>query len=421
LRLIKFHITASYILAGLVAALSAMLLPDAAVAWQPGIRVNAGAWTDNSSPDAEEAALPTSALVSIRGELPAAGARVYAEAWLGSHDFFADNKTLELREAFIAIPIAEGSVRVGRQILPWGRADEINPTDSLVSRDWQWRVTTQDEQRFGNDGIEVVAPIGEYVVQAVWLVSMQSTRLPFISGLQKVPYSDIGRRSNIGLRADRSGKRLDWGASYYQGADVAPSLSATTTTLVPRLAWQNYPIRRLGGDFAASLGRATIRGELAHTEALDRAQPAAGSLPGQRASYVKVVLGGDRDLGAGFNVNVQWVGQYVTGGAAPVSGPPITQFIQKVQALVNQQPVRMLNGLAYRFQQAAINDTLRLELSGLVYSQDQGSLARLRITYQFNDSLTVVLGGDRYFGSADSILGALKPNNTWFAQLQCSI
>ena len=59
-----------------------------------------------------------------------------------------------------------------------------------------------------------------------------------------------------------------------------------------------------------------------------------------------------------------------------------------------------------------------MELSGLAYSAGQGGLLRLRIAYRFDDSLAVVGGANRYYGATDSILGALKPNNTWFVQVQ---
>ena len=99
----------------------------------------------------------------------------------------------------------------------------------------------------------------------------------------------------------------------------------------------------------------------------------------------------------------------------------LAPLILATQALVNQQPVTDLYGLAYRVQQRAFDDALRVELSGLAYSAGQGSLARLRITYQVDDALSLIAGGNRYFGAPDGILGALKPNNTWFVQLQYSM
>jgi hypothetical protein len=401
----------------------AMMIPTLALAWQAGMRASAGAWSDHHAPDATEVQYPLSALLSGNGKLFSTQTRFQGEVWLGNHAFFAADKVAALREANVEIPVAGGFLRLGRQILPWGRADQINPTDSLVSRNWQWRTATDDEQRIGNDGVEAVLPMRAYTISGVWLASMRSTRLPFINGLQSVSYSAIDRRSNLGVRIDRTGERIDWGVSLFQGADVSPSLSASFIAIIPQLFWRNYAIRRVGGDFAANLGKATVRGEIAYTNTVNDTVPTPTSLPGQKADYLKIVLGGDRDLSDGLNVNLQWVGQHLYGNAA--TGPPAVgaaqQLILTAQALVNQQPVLNLNGLAFRVQQRACNDMLRLELSGLAYSSGQGSLVRVRVTYQFDDSLAAVLGANRYFGPADGIMGALKPNNTWFVQLQYSI
>ena len=42
---------------------------------------------------------------------------------------YADEVTSELREGYVEISRSLWEMRVGRQIIPWGRGDEINPTD----------------------------------------------------------------------------------------------------------------------------------------------------------------------------------------------------------------------------------------------------------------------------------------------------
>lgn len=411
-------IEGSLLRGAILAAMAIAATPS--LAWQAGVRASAGVWTDDVPVDASGVQYPLAALVSAGGSLSPTEVRLHAEAWVGNRAFFAADKSAALREAYAEIPLAGGTLRIGRQILPWGRADEINPTDSFVSRNWQWRTPASDDQRFGNDGIEGVVPLGTFAVSGVWMPHMQTTRLPFIDGLQNVAYSTIDGRNNVGLRVDRMGDQVDWGVSYYQGVDLSPSLSASLAALIPRLGWQNYRIQRLGGDFAMGVGRSTVRGELAYTRIEDRIAPTASTLPGQKADYLKAVMGADRDIGEGVNVNIQLVVQHLYG--SPELPPPpirgVQQLILATQALVNQQPVTDLYGLAYRVRQHAFDDALRLELSGLAYSAGQGGLLRLRIAYQFDDSLAVVGGANRYYGATDGILGALKPNNTWFVQVQ---
>lgn len=44
---------------------------------------------------------------------------------------------------------------VGRQIVVWGRADGINPTDNLSPRDYTRLVPDETDQRLGNDAIKL--------------------------------------------------------------------------------------------------------------------------------------------------------------------------------------------------------------------------------------------------------------------------
>ena len=393
---------------------------SSAGAWQVSAQARAGVWTDNTSAGDRELAAPLSALLTVGGADAATGLRWRAEGWVGNAAYFADDRSALLREAYVEAPVAAATLRAGQLILPWGRADEINPTDSLVSRDWQLRTVTAAEQRIGNVGVEAVLPAGPLTVTAVWVPYLRSTRLPYINGLQNVDYATIDGRDSVGFRVDHTGGRADWGLSAYRGADLAPSLDASLTSILPRLEWRNYKILRLGADFAAATGASIVRGELAYTRTLDRIAPSATALPGQKTDYVKAVGGGEWELTADLSVNLQLVAQFLLGSAQAPPTPlrPLAPLILATQALVNQQPVPRLAGVAWRIEQRAADDALRVELAGLAYGSGQGSTVRLRLTHRFDDAFEVSAGANLYFGAGDGILGALKPNDTWFVQAQ---
>src|SRR5688572_12473585 len=116
-----------------------VIWPASPMAWDGSVRANAGAWTDVSSADGRDARYPLSALIAAAHDILGHDVRVRVEGWVGNRDFFARDSVAVLREGFAQVRIAEATVSVGRLIEPWGRADEINPTDSLVSRDWRLR------------------------------------------------------------------------------------------------------------------------------------------------------------------------------------------------------------------------------------------------------------------------------------------
>jgi hypothetical protein len=250
---------------------------------------------------------------------------------------------------------------------------------------------------------------------------MQLSRLPVMGALEKIPHSSIREHGNVGVRFDRPGRDIDWSVSYYRGADLSPSLRARLDGSVLQLDWRSYNIQRIGADFAAPLGQSTVRGEIAYSHTLDRPAPEPTMLPGSKLDYVRAVIGAERQFRTGSNLNLQVVAQHVFGHSPPVpTGLPQAQLLASAQSLVNQQSVKDLVGLAFRAQQRALDDKLTLELSGLAYARGQGTAARARVTYQLNDSASIMLGRNQYFGPSDGILGALKRNNASFVQLRYS-
>ncbi len=63
------------------------------------------------------------------------GIGLYAEGWARSDNVFkgTDKKYL-MREAYVDYALDSWDFRVGRQIVAWGRADRVNPTDNLTPR-----------------------------------------------------------------------------------------------------------------------------------------------------------------------------------------------------------------------------------------------------------------------------------------------
>jgi hypothetical protein len=55
----------------------------------------------------------------------------------------------ELREAFVTVTSGPLEVRAGRQIIAWGRADGINPTDNLTGQDLTLLAPDDSDRRLG--------------------------------------------------------------------------------------------------------------------------------------------------------------------------------------------------------------------------------------------------------------------------------
>lgn len=406
----------------LSAALSVFVVAISSVAAHsdPIIQFTGGAWADDHSNSDSNTRYPFSVELDDRGRLGDTPLRYGALILAGSHDYFQDNKAVAVRELFIHVEFESDDLKLGRLLLPWGRADQINPTDSLVTRDYQWRTTTDEQQKSGNDGLMWTRTRGDWKVSTVWLPYLESSRLPWIRELRHLDDPSIGSRKNVAFRVDKTGQGFDAGGSIYQGADLMPSLGADVTSTID-LYWENYRIRRIGFDGAVNLGRSTLRTELANTSVLTDRTDSSSQLYGVPSDEWQWVMGVDRDITDGLNINLQLLGQWLESTPSISNLAPALQPIVRTQQLLNQQPEKELYGMTWRIQQLAWQDTLTLEISGIAYGDHQGGLWRPRIAYKIDDATTIIVGADRYYGNEESLFGLLKANETYFVKIEYSL
>src|SRR5712691_5880710 len=60
-----------------------------------------------------------------------------------------------LLEGYATVHFEKADLHVGKQTVPWGRADGINPTDNLTPRDFVVLLPFEDDQRFGTTAIKL--------------------------------------------------------------------------------------------------------------------------------------------------------------------------------------------------------------------------------------------------------------------------
>lgn len=148
---------------------------------------------------------------------------------------------------------------LGKFILPWGRADRINPTNpmpydytdllsneriGMVGGSWKysWGVASSIELVVFPWATPSILPSAE----SEWLV------LPFL-GVQDENGVAYGARYASTIAS------VDWSASWFNGLDTAPSLRIG---LPPRLVYNSY--RAIGTDFETTFGGFGLRGEVAY-------------------------------------------------------------------------------------------------------------------------------------------------------------
>lgn len=137
---------------------------------------------------------------------------------------YADEVVSELREAYVEIARQQWEVTAGRQIIVWGRADEINPTDVLSPKNFLLLLPDgQSAYRFGTTALKL-----DYYARrdiratVVWLPIASPSVIPLSdppAGVRVESRPPAIRLENgiAGFKIDRSGGDIDASLSYAYG------------------------------------------------------------------------------------------------------------------------------------------------------------------------------------------------------------
>jgi len=355
--------------------------------------------------------------------LPSLGANLDGklEARLTNPDLGDHGKTkLALLEGYLAWHIGKADVRLGRQIVPWGRADGINPTDNLTPRDYKVLLPFEEDQRFGLWALKAdYALTPDYTLTAFTTPWFESEKVPLTGPAiaDRRPVSSLAN-TEFAFKLNRTGGAVDWSLSYFHGySPLASAHLPAAGENGPSLELRYDKIDVVGADFARNFGRYGFRGELAYFFTGDR----NGHDPFVKNPYLFVVLGEDRTFFDNLNINLQFVGRWVSHYSDPgdVADPLIRQ-VSELNALAAGQQDRVSYGLSSRIGKKWFNDTLEAEI--LLFADFTRSSAYIRplVTYALADHVKCTVGADLYTGASQTVFGQLKRNQGVFVEMRYS-
>lgn len=332
-----------------------------------------------------------------------------------------------VRELYLKARLGENvELTAGRQIIAWGRADGLNPTDFFGRRDFT-RLTFDDaDQRDGVDALAVTWSLGDaWSVQAVWLPRLRGDEIPLAPAPgQRVTIADPPRRPGGALKLDRSGGGpVDWSVSYADGTDRMPDLGFGG--IDPgglRAVLSHHEVRTLGADFSAGVGPAVLRGEVAWSQR----DVGEGEGEGEgdesffrKRSQLMAVLGADGPLYDAWTGSMQLFAQWVPDHRSPDTlADPAAAAVARMQAAINNQPGPTQWGLGFRLARSWRNDTWRTEFTGLRSFTTSASFLRARVEVALDDRWQARFGADRYRGDPRTVFGQLRANSTVQAELR---
>jgi hypothetical protein len=345
---------------------------------------------------------------------------------------------VDIREAYVNAYLGPFDLRLGKQIIVWGRADALNPTNNLTPVDFRIRSPLEDDIRLGNVGARAFLRLSPIRLEGVWMPTYLPSELPTV-GLPPLvffaaptfPSADL-RKGTVAGRAHLELAAFEMSMSYLRGFAPLPGLTLSSVTFsatnpgigVSRTA---YDQQVLGFDFSTAIGElATIRGEVAYRRPFDYQNRPYAARPD-----LQYVVGVDHNFG-NFNVIAQYLGRYVfdwqrqtgttrdPGMLVSILSDPgsqagwmdiVTEEVNAELAQINQilfsQTARVQHVGTLRFEWLLFHETLSLSSLALYNFTTKEWLVTPRIGWKLTDAMTAYVGGQVFAGPNDTLFGLI--------------
>lgn len=348
--------------------------------------------------------------------------RLVGQFWLrqeGSNDpTQPEMDSARLRELYYQWSGEQLDVKLGRQLLPWGRADGLNPTDNLSPRDFTLLAPEDADLRTGTDAVNISYSLGDHCWRTVWMPAAESHLIP----LERSPglsyqQQHAPERSQYALQWEYLGLAADASLSWFDGYDLLPDLALAglgPNTVLLQL--HNQPVQLLGADLSWAEGNRVWRAEAAYsrTESEGRADF------DHKKDQFWLVAGPEWSLDNGLTLGLQASLKWVRDFAAPDQYLPsgLAQQLAWRQVELANQTRQQQSGISWRLAKTALNDSLLMETSGLALGAGEGGLSRVKLDYAPLDALHIQLGYEHYRGTRPSFFGQLARNRLGYVELR---
>ncbi len=344
----------------------------------------------------------------------------------------------DLREAYVNAYLGPLDLRVGHQIVVWGRADGFNPTNNITPFDLRVRSPMEDDRRLANTGARAFLNFEPLRLEGVWMPIYRATEPPAFAvptfvrdGDPQYPSAEI-ENGLLAARLHLLLSDIELSVSFLDGYAPLPGvvLSGLAGDVDPPTPPEVFIARRAyrhqvaGFDFSTAFGELfALRGEVAYRRPLHYEGRYYVARPD-----LQYVLGVDRSFGP-VSLIAQYVGRYTLDWEERPSAADdedielVESFTEFDPALFDQTSVQIESELAFRnqmlFSQLAevqhlaslrvawltLHDTMSLSVLGLVNFTTEEWLAYPKVTYSVSDRMSTSVGAEIYAGPDGTLFG----------------
>jgi len=230
----------------------------------------------------------------------------------------------DLKNAYLDYYTKYIDFRLGQQVISWGKADELNPTDVLNPQDLTNLTEDKYIRKIGLFEAKVDVKLWNFLLTGIWKPVFQYMQIPpygsrwsffSIPGVTTLPpptYPNVNlSNTEWAFKLSRTIGPVDFSLSYFDGWDniYTPTIAMDTSTHSPVVTeLSTHRTKMFGADFATSLWSVGLWGEGAYFLTEDY----EGTLSNIKNPYFEFVIGADYEFKYKFKLNVQYYQEIIT-------------------------------------------------------------------------------------------------------------
>ena len=342
-----------------------------------------------------------------------------------------DSLQLRLREAYMDMYFKNFDVRIGKQQVVWGKADGVFITDIVSPLDLsEFLLPDFDEIRQGVIATKLNYYFGSSTIEAIWMPIFSPNLRPDANSVWYVapdfpvaPKFDWSN-STVNPSLENSELFLKWSAMtskidfelmggytwddnpamHVHKTMAMDTIQGTPTPVLTGISItpQHHRLSVAGGSFSTEMKGLIFRGEGAYYNGkyFQTEDPLATDALVQK-DYLNYVVGLDFSI---KNVKLS------------------TQFIQKYildyEDGINENEFH--NTATFLARYDMMRETLHLELFSYIGLSDGDALIRPKITYDFDDSFSLLFGANIFVGDEGGQFGQYQDNSMIYAKIKYS-
>jgi hypothetical protein len=339
-----------------------------------------------------------------------------------------DSLDFRLREIYLDLYFNSVDIRIGKQQVVWGKADGVFITDIVSPLNLtEFLLPDFDEIRVGVYAAKVDFYFGNSTIEAIWKPIFAGNELPPPGSIWYKPpkfpapptfdYSKEKINANlenseIYLKYSLSSSAIDFDLMGAYTWDQTPSMyiekefghdSLGNPILTGLLITpEHHRLYVAGGSFTSTIKSFVLRGEAAYYNGkyFQTADPMAeGALT--EKNYLHYVVGLDYGVG-----NLKLSAQF------------IQKYIMDYDDFIDEDEFQ--NTMTFLAHYDAMRETLHLELFSYVGLNYGDALIRPKVTYDFSDSFSILLGSNIFVGDERGMFGRYKNNSMIYTKFKYS-